>query len=319
MSHRDSGLVNIGVFCTLLMQGCVSSNPCKLGDMQAECWAREERSAMGEIVSLADTRFSSRTATLGVWRPLDYARATHAGVYFLEPYTPDKTPVLFIHGISGSPAQFLYLLERLDGGRFQPWVYAYPSGAHLDVVAAHLERTLAMLQSRYRFGALAIVAHSMGGLVARDFILRHARTPDATPVPLFVSLSTPWDGHAAAGVGVKHSPVVVDAWRDLVPGSAYLRDLFATTLPEATHHWLIFTFNRRKGSFGESSDQKVSVASQLHTLAQREATRVLGFDDTHDGVLRDAAVATLLDELLVSTFAPQPDQNDAVANIRAPP
>lgn len=313
MYPRAFGLGRLVLFCAFLATGCVSESSRRLSSIEGQ-------SACGEIVSLTDARFGKRNAQLGLWRPADYVRTTNAGVYFIEPYVPDKTPVLFVHGINGSPAQFLYLLERLDRTRFQPWVYAYPSGAPLEVIADHLDRTITKLERRYRFDALAVIAHSMGGLVARSFILRHSLTPGATPIPLFMSLSTPWDGHASAALGVKHAPVVVDAWRDLVPGSPYLTDLFLTHLPEVTRHWLLFTFNRRQASFGESSDRSVSVASQLSASAQREAARVLGFDNTHSGVLRDAAVATLINEALTATFvSPRWDQKEAVAKMRAPP
>ncbi len=313
MYPRRSGLARLVLFCALLATGCASESSRRLSNIEGQ-------SALGEVVSLTDARFSKRNSQLGLWRPADYARATNAGVYFIEPYVPHKTPVLFVHGINGSPAQFLYLLERLDRSRFQPWVYAYPSGTHLEVVVEHLDRTITTLERRYRLDALVVIAHSMGGLVARSFILRHSLMPGATPIPLFVSLSTPWDGHGSAALGVKHSPVVVDAWRDLVPGSPYLRGLFVTRLPDATRHWLLFTFNRRKTSFGESSDQSVSVASQLNASAQSEAARVVGFNNTHDGVLRDAAVATLINEALTATFVSrQPRQNEAVAKMRAPP
>jgi alpha-beta hydrolase superfamily lysophospholipase len=177
---------------------------------------------------------------------------------------------------------------------------------------------MASLHARYRYESVAVIGHSMGGLVARGFILRHARAAGIDSIPLFVSLSTPWGGHGAAEFAVKYSPVVVDVWRDMAPGSAYLEDLFAARLPDATRHYLVFTFNRKKTSFGDSSDRRVSVASQLSAPAQREAVRVVGFDDTHDGVLRDSAVASLINELLDATF-PRSAQNEAVANIRAPP
>src|SRR5690606_40846772 len=92
------------------------------------------------------------------------------------------------------------------------WLYLYPSGVYLDLIADHLSQTVMKLQVRYDVERLVVVAHSMGGLVARGFVLRHAKS-SALDVPLFVTISTPWAGHAAAGLGVKHSPVVLDVWR----------------------------------------------------------------------------------------------------------
>src|SRR5690606_36018702 len=118
-------------------------------------------------------------------------------------YDSQKTPVLFVHGINGTPSNFAYLIARLDRTRYQPWLYSYPSGIYLDHIADHLSQTVTKLQLRYGVDRMMVVAHSMGGLVTRGFLLRHAQNSDLH-VPLFVTLSTPWAGHAAAELGVKH-------------------------------------------------------------------------------------------------------------------
>jgi hypothetical protein len=101
---------------------------------------------------------------------------------------------------------------------------------------------------------------------------------------------------------VKYSPVVVDVWRDMAPGSDYLQSLFAVALPKETKFHLMFAFHRKSASFGESDDETVSVASALGSRAQREAVRIYGFDDSHNGILEDPATSTLLDRLLAETF-----------------
>jgi pimeloyl-ACP methyl ester carboxylesterase len=256
--------------------------------------------AVGEIVTLADKRFSQQNAEDGLWRPYDFLSVSRPGIYFLEPYDPKRIPVLFVHGINGTPASFDYLIGRLDTSRFQPWVYYYPSGAHLTNIANHFDQTMAKLQVRYGFSRFAVVAHSMGGLVSRGFVLRRAQGAQASAIPLFITISTPWGGHKAAEFGVKTSPVVVRVWEDMLPGSPYQRSLYEKPLPEATKHYLVFTY---KGtSSGTSGDGAVSVASQLLPQAQREAVKLYGFDETHTSVLRNAQVSLLLNQLLAETF-----------------
>jgi pimeloyl-ACP methyl ester carboxylesterase len=240
---------------------------------------------VGEVVALSDARFSDENAEASLWRPVDFLANVWAGVYLLEPYDPKKIPVLFVHGINGTPANFAPLLERLDRTRFQPWLYYYPSGLHLARIADHLDQTMAKLELRYGYTRFAVVAHSMGGLVARGFIQRHARRPG---IPLFVTMATPWGGHRGAQIGVRTSPVVVEVWRDMAPGSEYQRSLYATPLPADVRYHLLFTYN----------DETIPLSSQLLPQAQREATRLYGFNQTHMGVLRDAGVSSLLDELL---------------------
>ena len=259
-----------------------------------------QRTAVGEIVSITDPRFKMAVAEDSLWRPLDFVMNTQPGVYFLEPYDPRKTPVLFVHGINGSPANFAYLIEHLDRTRFQPWVYYYPSGVHLAAIADHLNQTMAKLELRYRFSRFAVVAHSMGGLVSRGFILRYAQTASADRIPLYVTMSTPWEGHKGAEIGIKYSPAVVRVWIDMAPGSDYLKSLFATPLPRRMAHHLVFTF--KGSSSGESADGVVTVASQMYPQAQHEAVRLYGFDDTHDGVLSDKEASALLNDLLARSF-----------------
>jgi pimeloyl-ACP methyl ester carboxylesterase len=244
--------------------------------------------ATGEVAALSDPRFGAGKAEDGLWRPFDFLVESRAGVYFLEPYDPARIPVLFVHGINGTPANFEYLIGRLDRSRYQAWVYYYPSGVHLASIADHLDQTMAKLQLRYRVQRFAVVAHSMGGLVSRGFIQRHARNVPASRVPLFISISSPWGGHNAAAFGVKASPVVVRVWEDMAPGSAYQRSLFAEPLPSATPHHLVFT----------SADRTVSMASQLLPQAQRETVKTYGFEETHMGVLRNPQVSDLVNQLL---------------------
>src|SRR5882757_7228831 len=82
-------------------------------------------------------------------------------------------------------------------------------------------------------------------------------------------LSTPWGGHKAAQSGVDTAPAVVEVWYDMVPGSKYQQSVFARPLPPEMQHHMLFTFQRKSGSFGESDDQGVTVASQLALPAQR--------------------------------------------------
>jgi len=251
--------------------------------------------AVGEVADLSNPRFDESVAEDGLWRPYDFLFEGRPGVYFLGPYDRTRIPVLFVHGISGTPRHFVPLIEKLDQHRFQPWVYYYPSGTSLARVADHLTQTMRKLQIEYRFKSFVVVAHSMGGLVARGFLLRYREGSGAAAIPLFVSISTPWDGHKAAQLGAK-SPIPVLAWDDLSPGSEYLRSLYVRD--PGVPHDLIFSFRNEGVAIGEASDGTISVASQLLPAVQKGAVRVEGYNETHMGVLKAAAVSERLNELL---------------------
>jgi pimeloyl-ACP methyl ester carboxylesterase len=262
---------------------------------------------MGEIASLDDSRFAEKVGKDSLWRPVDFALDGNAGVYFLEDFDAAKTPVLFVHGLTGTPANFRPLIEHLDRQRFQPWVYYYPSGARLASVADHLTQTMRKLQFQYGFKKFAVIAHSVGGLVSRGFLLRYATLGSGAAVPLYVTIATPWDGDPAARLGVQMAPVAVPAWEDMAPDSDYLRELFyagdATTrnhraLPEGIPHHLLFAYKQAGISLGKTSDGTVAVSSQLHWKAQRDASKIYGFNDTHMGILQSAPVSELLNDLL---------------------
>src|SRR5881394_3590936 len=239
--------------------------------------------AVGEIVELSDPRFADAIANDGLWKPFDFLFKGRPGVYFLQTYDRSKIPVLFVHGINGSPTNFKTLIEGLDRNRYQPWVYYYPGGASLGNVADHLAQTMRKLHVQYDFPQFVVVAHSMGGLVSRGFIQRY-RAGGGAAIPVFISIATPWDGHKAAESGVKSAPRVVRVWYDMAPGSDYLKSIYAGEF--SVPHYLLFTFQQGGGLLrSEANDGTVSVASQLRPAAQQSAARVEGFNETHMGVL----------------------------------
>jgi uncharacterized alpha/beta hydrolase family protein/uncharacterized protein (DUF2141 family) len=251
--------------------------------------------AVGEIASLSDPRFADAIAEDGLWRPFDFLFKGHPGVYFLGAYEKDKIPVLFVHGINGSPTNFKTLIERLDRKRYQPWVYYYPGGASLGNVADHLAQTMRKLQVQYDFPRFVVVAHSMGGLVSRGFIQRY-RAGGGAQIPLFISIATPFDGHKAAESG-KKAPRVVRVWIDMAPNSEYLQSIYKGDL--GVPHQLLFTFRMGGGLFGaEANDGVVTVASQLRPAAQQNAARIEGFNETHMGVLESKEVSQRVNALL---------------------
>ena len=312
-------LVWIGLLAMSLLSGCVfrqlnEQSEQRLRTRDAQMTAIFSAvTAAGKITTLSDPRFATENVRAGMWAPYDFILNEGPGVYFLEKYDPSRIPVLFVHGIDGSPDNFRYLIERLNRQRFQAWVYYYPSGARLGLIADHLVHAVSQVELHYRMPTLVVVAHSMGGLVAREFLLQ--RQSERLHIPLFISLSTPWGGNSAAQIGIDLSPTVVRSWHDIAPASSYLQSLFYTQsdarrwLPAVTQHQLLFSFKKGSNSFGQSSDQVVTVASELRAEAQDEAAGVYGFDATHMGILEDPQVSVrvnkLLDEVIPVSLAAQ--------------
>ncbi|MFK7741844.1 MAG: esterase/lipase family protein [Planctomycetota bacterium] len=247
----------------------------------------------GTLATLEDARFEQDEGTRGMWKPFEFLADNGGGIYFLEDYDKDRVPVLFVHGISGSPRQFERLINDLDRTRFQPWVFHYPSGFRLTKIAAGLRSGMDRLHDRLGFDRMAIVAHSMGGLVSRAAIQRLATGDKDNYVSNLVTISSPFGGHSAATLGVEYLSNPVPAWRDLVPGSEFLSGMLDTPLPATTQHDLLFGF-QTKGGMGMPNDNDgvVGVASQLEPRVQMEARSLFGQPLQHVDILSsDATVA----------------------------
>ncbi|MES2476974.1 MAG: hypothetical protein V4640_14415 [Verrucomicrobiota bacterium] len=244
------------------------------------------RFAVGEKADLNDPRFAATRGENGLWTPATFAIQSGFGLYFLENYEPSKIPVLFIHGAAGSPQDWRFAMEKLDRRIYQPWFFVYPSGMRLDQAAASLNDGIKLLHQRHAFHRLDVVAHSMGGLVARDFILRNTLTDKQKYIKTFITFSSPWDGHEAAAMGVKYAPEVVPSWYDMKQGSPFLTHLYDKRLKGRVNHHLFYSHRAtRSPILPPENDGSVSVASELRKEAKADAIEIRGFDEDHISIL----------------------------------
>ncbi|TVQ29590.1 MAG: alpha/beta hydrolase [Wenzhouxiangella sp.] len=261
-----------------------------------------QATAYGELTTLSHARFAEDNARDSLWRPLDFFLAGNPGIYFLEPYDAAREPVLFVHGINGSPRVFTELIGQLDSSRFQPWLFYYPSGVGLNENTRYLTNIMLELEIRHGVRRFHVVGHSMGGLVAMAFLQnRHDRGAPAE-AGVFLPLSAPWGGHAAAGRAVDASPLVMPVWRDMAPGSDFLANLFGVDngarLPDSVTMHLLFSYAGGDYLTWGSTDGVISLASLLKPEAQDLAQSVYGFDTTHIGILSHQAAIERINQLL---------------------
>lgn len=247
-----------------------------------------------QAVSFADARFDERNTQLGAWQPLTFIRQLGYGLYLLEPWDKDKEPIFLVHGINSSPRDFQTLAAGLDRTRFQLLLFHFPSGVPLNNSAYMLSLGMRDVQRRFAPARMHVLAHSMGGLVARRAV-QMLSAEDSRSLCLFITLSTPWEGHPSAATGLQRVPVEVPVWKDLAPGSPYLQQLFAQPLPAPIHPWLLVSYAGNSRLLPEPNDGVVPVASQLREAAQDEATHLYLLNDSHTGILHSRRAAALLD------------------------
>ena len=105
-----------------------------------------------------------------------------SGLLLTEPYDPDRTPVIFVHGLLSSPfiwrRTVLALLKDPDiRQRYQFWAFYYPTGNPISFSALRLREDLALAQKRFGLQQGDIlIGHSMGGLLSRMQVTDSGRT-----------------------------------------------------------------------------------------------------------------------------------------------
>jgi pimeloyl-ACP methyl ester carboxylesterase len=267
-------------------------------------------SVQGEICEdLSDAKFGSSSGPKGLWEPMNFLNDELAGIYFLEAYDPSRIPVLFVHGISGYPQEFTALIAGLNREKYQAWFYFYPSGFALEGISTHLQELLTRMRTRHRFKRMAIVAHSMGGLVSRGAILKYAAETNRDDIRSFISIATPWDGDVSAA-GAEGLPIELPvSFNDMDPSSEYLRSLFfegatneiAKTLPASVDYHMMLAFKMRESS-DIANDGKVSLTSQARAEAQSEAQTVRAWDYDHWSILSSPEAVARMNLLLDRRF-----------------
>lgn len=268
------------------------------------------RPELASVATLDDPVFAPEYGEMALWEPHSFVEQIRGGVYFAEPYDPAKTPVLFVHGAGGTPRDWKYFVDHLDRSRYQPWFYYYASGVALDESAFWLNRIVTALHERNGFDRLIVVAHSMGGLVARRFILQNDDAGGQKYVRLFVSLSSPWGGMDSAALGVRYAPVAMPSWIDLAPGSGFLSDLYRNRLPPNVSFYLFYGAQGGAGVALPEDDGTLTVATQRDPRVSAEAIEVLGFDADHMAIINSRAVFDEF-ERVIAREAPLDDTKGA--------
>jgi hypothetical protein len=115
----------------------------------------------------------------GLFRMEHYA--TRQGIFFLEPYDPEKIPVLMVHGILSSPLMWRDLTNRIMGEpvlqkKYQIWHYTYATGYPILTSARMLREQLDGVNiALQRAGlpphkAMVLIGHSLGGLLVKMMV-----------------------------------------------------------------------------------------------------------------------------------------------------
>jgi pimeloyl-ACP methyl ester carboxylesterase len=94
----------------------------------------------------------------------------------VQPYDPNKIPVLFVHGLKSTPVTWVPMVNALWADpvlrrNYQVWIFGYPSGYPIPYSALLLRRQLNALDKAFpNHRPIVLVGHSMGGILSRLMI-----------------------------------------------------------------------------------------------------------------------------------------------------
>ena len=106
-----------------------------------------------------------------VLNPEKYAHT--ARIERLQPFNPNKTVVLVIHGLKDSQATWTPMINKLRGDpvirkHYQFWFYSYPTGYPFPYSAAILREELDDVEKQFpKLKPMVVIGHSMGGCISR--------------------------------------------------------------------------------------------------------------------------------------------------------
>ena len=98
---------------------------------------------------------------------------TDSKLILLEPYDPERIPILLVHGLNSHPRMWRDVINDLRAdpklrGRYQFMLFFYPTGWPISYSAMRLREELAAMESLVgKPKKMVLVGHSMGGLVSR--------------------------------------------------------------------------------------------------------------------------------------------------------
>ena len=112
----------------------------------------------------------------GLLHPEEYAAQTN--LYAVQPFDPDKIPVILVHGLMSSPHTWLEMINTLRTDpvlrrNYQAVFFRYPTGYTPSRNAASLRKALREFRATYdsprsrpQLRRMILVGHSMGGILS---------------------------------------------------------------------------------------------------------------------------------------------------------
>ncbi len=120
-------------------------------------------------------------------RPNQFALPSQ--LLFFQPFDPDKTAVVLVHGLMSTPRMWKPVLKAFLADvdirkRYQFWFFFYPTGQPVPFSALQLREALMDAASHHRLRKpFILIGHSMGGILVRAQVSRITTVEAEEAVP----------------------------------------------------------------------------------------------------------------------------------------
>jgi len=216
---------------------------------------------------------------------------------FSDPKTVNSSSkvLLMIHGWTGYPSSWEDFLKRVDSepnhlSYTNYWTFGYNSSKSIESNAVILAN---LLISKSNNADIDVIAHSMGGLVARSMIEQHG---GEQYINRLVTLGTPHKGAELAGyrdiigayVNLFVSTDEINSYnyntagfRDLYTGSLFIKELMKLTPPLSVPYYLIACKNN-----GTAYTSIIEIPGDDDGIVSVESAKGINGADTPDIVIK---------------------------------
>ncbi len=214
--------------------------------------------------------------------------------------------VIFVHGFCGdarttwinNETGFDFpkeLARELDNTYIFSFDYArgLEQAPSILSVASHLEFEISLLLKQHKYHSIRFVAHSMGGIVSREYILRHYSESKQALITHLVLLASPSNGSELAGLGaLVPQNRQVQEMRHTDKGNSYLESLndrWSRAFKDSGHPYFILVF----AGYEENPMAVVGKPVRLSSAIAHADTR-LGFKRNHTEMAAPAGTTDIL-------------------------
>lgn len=184
-----------------------------------------------------------------------------------HPFNANKEPLILVHGIRGNPSDMQAIANRMKESKYQIYVLVY---ADFKVRTSINGKFFSEQLIKLNHNKITIVAHSMGGLVARKALADLVTTneiADETKIKLF-TIDTPWHGFdgpsddEAFGLKMKFAkPFLPDGLEDMRAKSNFFKDLNKVKFPSSIMVDICFA---------EEGNEALDYSDNITDLVQRD-------------------------------------------------